>query len=176
MTRSRLALALACAVVLAACDGSVLPTPVPTDIPIGGVREPITRQDLAAAREEMPGGLLEPAWLPDGFALVHIGYFGGLEQSTDLYYDDGVQYLHIWQAHRDAADIGDSDPVALGEPIEIGDDIEWHSNPGVAAQTGRIGVVEYSARWTDGRTISVDGDLSPDLMVRVLKSIAVRDG
>lgn len=45
-----------------------------TEIPVGGVREPITRHDLAAARSGMPGGLLEPAWLPDGFALVHVNY------------------------------------------------------------------------------------------------------
>jgi hypothetical protein len=174
VTRSRFAMALVCTIVLAACQGSVLPAPVPTDIPIAGVREPMTRQDLAAARDGMAGGLVEPAWLPDGFRLVHIGYCGALEQSTDLYYDDGEHYLHIWQAHRDPAELGNSDPVPLGEPMAIGGDVEWHANTRVAAQTGRIGVVEYSARWPDGRTISVDSDLDSDLMVRVLESIAVR--
>jgi hypothetical protein len=168
-------MALVGSVLLAACQLSALPdaAPIPPDVPIGGVREPITRQDLAAAREGMPGGLLEPAWLPDGFMLMHVGYFGGLEQSTDLYYDDGAHYLHMWQAHRDPADLGDSDSVALGEPIEIGGNLEWRANPRVGAQVGRPGVVEYSTRWADGRTISVDSDLEAELMMRVLESIAV---
>jgi len=151
-------------------------TPTPAEIPIGGVREPFTRQDLAAARERMPGGLLEPAWLPDRFELVHVGRSGGANQieTVDLDYSDGTSYVHIWQTHLSPDQLGGSDPFPLGVPVGIGGEVEWHANALSAAQVFREGVVEYSARLPDGRTVSVDSDLDADVMRRVLESLLLR--
>ncbi len=170
--------ALALAVVLAqlmACNASIpsaTSTPAPTDVPIGGVRPTITRQDLAAARDHMAGGLLEPCWLPDGFHLDHIAYFAP-ERSADLWYGGGDHYLHIWQVHRQPAELGSDDPVTQGNPRSTETD-EWRVRPLSAAQVGESGIVEYSSRWADGRTLSIDSDLDADVMERVLGSICVR--
>ncbi len=146
----------------------------PTEVAIGGVRPEITRADLAAARVDMLGGLLEPCWLPDGFQLAHIAYTGLGPPSTDLWYDGGDLYLHMWQTYLRPSELGSEDPVALGEPTSIGDDIEWRANPLAHRQIGRAGVVEYSARLPDGRTVSIDTDVSGDDIERLLNSLCVR--
>jgi hypothetical protein len=153
--------------VLAGCG---LGVPTPTEIPIGGVREPFTRENLVAARAGMPGGLLEPGWLPDGFVLVHADYIG---ESVDLAYEGAGRSLHIWQTHISPDQLGESDPVPKGEPLE---GTEWNANPLPAAQVGRAGVVEYSARLADGRTVSVDSDLEASAIERVLASLYLRTG
>lgn len=173
MTRQ---VALIAVVFTVALGGCAALAPAPTEIPIGGVREPVTRQDLAAAREGMPGGLLEPAWLPGGFELVNVGYIGAANQieTVDMNYGDGTNYLHIWQTQVSPDELGETDPVPLGDPIAIGGDVEWHANPLPGAQGGRGGIVEFSARLPDGRTVSVDGDLDADVMKRVLESLYLR--
>ena len=162
--------------IAAVLGGCAALAPTPTEIPIGGVREPVTRQDRAAAREGMPGGLLEPAWLPGGFELVNVGYIGTANQveTVDLNYDDGSNYVHIWQTHLSADQLGETDPFPLGDPIAIGGDVEWHANALPAEQAGRKGVMEFSARLPDGRTVSVDSDLDADVMERVLESLYLR--
>jgi hypothetical protein len=161
----------ALAAIAAACSG---PRPTAPEIPIGGVRGPITRENLHAARDGMADGLLEAGWLPDGFALVNAEYDeqGGRIWSADLVYErpDG-RYVHIWQTHVSSDDLGDQDPVALGEPISGRD---WNANALSLAQVGRPGVVEFSARLDDGRTVSIDSDLERATILRVLDSLSLR--
>lgn len=155
---------------LAGCGTAV---PVPTDIPIGGVRAPITQENLIAARAQMTGGLLEPGWLPEGFVLVHADYMkaGNEIASVDLFYDGADHYLHIWQTSLSPNELGEGDPVPKGRPL---DGTQWRANSLPAVQVGRAGVVEYSTRFEDGGTITVDSDLDADTMRRVLESLHVR--
>ncbi len=156
--------------VLAGCGANM---PTPTDIPVGGVRAPITQQNLVAAREGMPGGLLEPGWLPDGFVLVNAEYGGaGDEMSVDLFYVGPSHQLHIWQTRISPAELGAQDPVPMGQPLQ---DTGWNANPLPAAQVGGDGVVEFSTRLEDGRTITLDSDLDEGTMRRVLDSLYFRD-
>ena len=155
---------------LAGCGANM---PTPTDIPVGGVRAPITQQNLVAAREGMPGGLLEPGWLPDGFVLVNADYIGaGNEMSVDLFYVGPSHQLHIWQTRISPAELGAQDPVPKGQPL---DGTDWNANPLPAAQVGSDGVVEFSTRLEDGRTITVDSDLDEGTMRRILESLYSRD-
>lgn len=156
--------------VLAGCSASM---PRPTDIPVGGARAPITQQNRVAAREGMPGGLLEPGWLPDGFVLVSADYIEADDQieSVDVSYQGPSHYLHIWQTNASPEHLGDKDPVPMGQPIA---GTVWGANPLPAAQIGRAGVVEYSARLADGRTASIDSDLDADTMKRVLEMLYLR--
>jgi hypothetical protein len=145
----------------------------PSDIPIGGEREAITRENLVAARAGMPGGLLEPSWLPDGFVLVHADYLeSGLRiESVDLVYQGDATYLHIWQARIDAEDFGADDPVALGGPLE---GLDWNIYRLPVANAGRPGVTQYSRRLDDGRTVTIDTDLDDASMRRVLEGLVFR--
>ena len=158
--------------VLAGCGLALSP---PAEIPIGGVRAAITGENLAAARSEMPGGLLEPGWLPDGFVLVNADYIGTGNRigSVDLAYESGTNYLHVWQSHVSPEDLGARDPVRNGAPLEGTD---WNANPLPEAQVGRPGVVEFSTRLEDGRTVTVDSGLDIETMRRVLESLYLRDG
>lgn len=162
---------MAASMMLISACGQLAPTVA--EIPVGGARERITRQDLAAARNGMSGGLLEPTWLPDGFELVSVSYVedGDRVESVDSVYDDGNNYVHIWQTHMTADELGDSDPVPKGGRIEGSD---WRANPLPAAQVGREGVVEFSTRMPDGRTVTVDSDLPDDVVQRVLEALRVR--
>lgn len=154
---------------------SGLSLPTPANVPVGGVGARIVREDLLAARTGMPGGLLEPGWLPDGFVLVNADYIEAANQiqSVDLAYDGVTNYLHIWQSYASPDELGESDPVPKGEPIE---GTEWNANPLPVAQVGRPGVVEFSTRLEDGRTVTIDSDLDDNTMRRVLESLHLRDG
>ena len=146
----------------------------PDEIPVGGIREPITRENLVAARERMEGGLLEPGWLPDGFALVNAEFdaSGDRVWSVDLAYEAANgQYVHIFQTHFPAGQAGAQDPLALGEPIP---GTAWNRRVVPAGQVGRPGVVEFSTRLDDGRTVLVDSDLDQETMLRILGSLVVR--
>ncbi len=161
---------LTISLVLAGCGANMS---TPTDFPVGGMRPLMTQQNLVAAREGMPGGLLEPGWLPDGFVVVNADYIEANNQieSVDVYYQGPSHYLHIWQTNASPEHLGDKDPVRMGEPIA---GTVWGANPLPAAQIGRAGVVEYSARLADGRTASVDSDLDADTMKPVLESLYLR--
>jgi hypothetical protein len=153
--------------------GSVTATPPvtsATEIPISGVRESITRQNLAAAREGMLGGLFEPGWLPEGFALVYAEYVTEQNRvtSVDLRYESDGHYLHVWQTRVPEEQLGGKDPVANGSPLA---GTQWNANPLPSEQVGRTGVIEYSTRLADGRTVSIDGDLDAVTMRRVLDSM-----
>lgn len=160
----------AVALVATACGW---PSQTPVEIPVGGVREGITAANLAAARDGMPGGLLEPGWLPEGFELVHAEYVkvGRQVESVDVVYENGTNYVHLWQTQLSPEELGVKDPVTKGEPI---DDTGWNMNPLNAARVGREGVVEYSTRLPDGRTVTVDSDLPADVMRRILESLYLR--
>jgi hypothetical protein len=144
--------------------------PTPSEIPVGGVRESIIRQNLAAARNGFRGGLLEPGWLPDSFVLVGAEYSqqGSEIDSVDLRYEAGPHYLHIWQTDASPEQLGEKDPVAKAEPMP---GTQWNRHPLSAEQVGRDGVVEYSRRLDDGRTVSIDSDLDQDTMRHVLDSV-----
>ena len=159
------------AVLLLSGCGGIMPTPA--DIPIGGVRAPITEQNLVAAREGMPGGLLEPGWLPEGFVLVHADYIeaGSEISSVDLFYKGAEHGLHIWQTAMSPDELGAEDPLPLGEPLAGTD---WNANELSAAQVGSEGVVEYSTRLEDGRTVTIDSDLDEATMRRVLEALHLR--
>jgi hypothetical protein len=155
------------AALVVACDSSMVDSSATargTEVPIGGVRPEITSRDLELARERMPGGLVEPCWLPAGFELVHVVY-GAPERTTDLYFQGGPSSLHVWQTLRSREELGTDDPVALGSPGAISTEVQWHSNSLSSA------VVEYSARLPDGRTISVDSDLAAETMELVLQNL-----
>ncbi len=147
---------------------------LPQQIPIGGVRAPITAENLARARAELPGGLLEPGWLPDGFQLIHAEYVPGGRNvdSVDLVYQSETNYVHIWQTVLTPEELAGKDPVTHGEPIP---DSEWNANRLDPLQTGRAKVViEYSSRRPDGRTVTADSDLPDDVMLRILDSVILR--
>lgn len=158
---------------LLALSACALNVPTAREIPIGGVRESFVRENLAAAREGMAGGLLEPGWLPDDFVLVNAEFIGASNrpESVDLNYQGQLTYLHIWQTHATPEELGDSDPVPMGAPLE---DTDWNANPLPAAQAGRPGIVEFSTRLADGRTVAVDTDLDEDTARRVLSSMYLR--
>ena len=166
--------AAAVAGLIAIATACSLPAPTATDVPIGGVRQRITRENLHAARIGMAGGLLEAGWLPVRFTLANADFVesGGRVGSVDLVYEhpDG-HFVHIFQTHASPEDLGGQDPVALGEPIPSSD---WNANALSAAQTGRAGVVEFSTRLDDGRTVSIDSDLDRATMLRVLDSLILR--
>ncbi len=167
---------LALALTTTACEGSPpppTPTPVATEIPFGGERAAITPQDLAAAREGMPGGLVEPSWLPEGFALMFVSFYGGLEDSTDLYYSDGVNTLQMTQAFRGPGQLGPKEPFDYGDRSPIGDAVDWHATS-LEEQLQTEGLVDYRGRMPDGRTVSVASTLDAEVMERVLQSLYVR--
>ena len=146
----------------------------PDEIPVGGIREPITRENLVAARERMEGGLLEPGWLPDGFALVNAEFdaSGGRVWSVDLAYQAANgHYVHMFQTHFPGGQAGAEDPLALGDPIPGTD---WNRRAIPPEDVGRPGVAEFSTRLDDGRTVLVDSDLDQEAMLRVLDSLVVR--
>jgi hypothetical protein len=144
----------------------------PREIPIGGDRQDITREDLAVARG-MPGGLLEPTWLPDGFELVHVTFdvLGDAMRSVDLTYLAGLTEVHVWQTNIPPEELGPDDPVALGEPFQ---GTGWNAQVLPVEQVGQQGVVEYATRLPDDRTVSVLSDLQPDVMRRILDSMQLR--
>jgi hypothetical protein len=147
---------------------------LPEPVPVGGVRAPITAENLSAARSLMPAGLLEPGWLPEGFELVHADYIkvGRHIETVDLAYQGPTGSLHIWQTALSPDELADKDPLAMGDPIP---ESEWNANPIPPAQTGReLPVVEYSRRLDDGRTVTVDSDLPDDVMRQVLEALVIR--
>lgn len=147
---------------------------LPQQVPVGGVRAPITAENIAHIRAEMPGGVLEPGWLPDGFRLVHAEFIGTGAHvgSVDLFYESDTNYVHVWQTLASPEDLAQNDPVAHGDPIAGS---EWNANALHPAQTGRADVVvEYSSRRPDGRTVTADSDLPEDVMLRILESMLMR--
>ena len=144
----------------------------PTEFPIGGLREPITRQNLADVQREFPGEFLQAGWLPAGFELVNVEYVESANriESVDLQYAFGDASLHIWQSELPDEDLATKDPVATGDPISIGG-VNWHANALPATQAGRAGVIAFSARMADGHSISIDGNLGADVMKHVLESL-----
>jgi hypothetical protein len=163
---TRLSASIALATMATACGA------IPQEVPVGGVRAPITAENLAHARAEMAGGLLEPGWLPDGFRLVHADFIGRHAESVDLTYESETNYVHIWQTVVTPQVLAASDPVPMGEPIPGS---EWNANRLHPAQTGQAEVViEYSTRWPDGRTVTADSDLPDDVMRRILDSVLLR--
>lgn len=160
---------------MSACDTVALPTPepAPTEIPFGGERASVLPRELAAARNGMPGGLVEPSWLPDGFELVFVFYAGGLEDSTDLNFHDGEHHVHIWQAFRGPGELGPKEPFDYGDRSPIGDTVEWNATS-LEDQLETPGLVEYRGRMPDGRTVTVDSTLDAETMERVLQSLYVR--
>jgi hypothetical protein len=147
--------------------------PAATEIAVGGAREPFTRQDLAAAREGMPGGLLEPGWLPDGFELVNVSYLQAMGEvgSVDLQYGNESNYVHIWQTTMSPEQLGPKDPVNGGESVAIGD-IQWTSDD--LSANGFAGAMVFSARLTHGRTVSIDSDLDVETLHAVIESVYLR--
>jgi hypothetical protein len=149
-------------------------TPSPMEIPVGGVRADVVQRNLADARRLMPGGVVEAGWLPSGFVLSQAAYGpGGAGEpidSLDLSYTAGaghVSSVHIWQTL--APDLGGKDPVGIGQWLDI-DAASW------SALTLDGGRLQLSTRTRDGRTISIDGDLSADLMRRIAGQLVTRGG
>jgi hypothetical protein len=159
---------------VAIVGGCAVISPAPTEIPIGGLREPITSQDLAAARDGMPGGLLEPGWLPDGFELVNVSYLQAMGdvRSVDLQYRSEVNHLHIWQTTVAPEELGAEDPVKGGGETVAIDDREWTTHDRSA--NGFANAMQFSARLTDGRTVSIDSDLDPETMRGIIESLYLR--
>ncbi len=146
--------------------------PLGTEIPIGGARATIVRENLEAARRLMPGGLIEPGWLPAGYVLTNAEYdrpgTSGPIASVDLSYagpgSGATGDVHIWQTV--ARDLGTKGPVGVGVSVPL-DGVTWS----LATLRGGLAL---SARTADGRTISLDGDLGRDAMERIAASLAVR--
>jgi hypothetical protein len=148
--------------------------PAASDVPIGGPRPQFTRANLTAARQRLAGGLLEPGWLPGRFELTLADYTetDGHIRSVDLNYSDGTRYLHVWQTNLAPAELGAADPVVLGQPMT---GLAWGRYSLPASQAGRPGVIDYSSRLADGRTVSIDTDLDDATMRRVLASVVIRE-
>jgi hypothetical protein len=166
MRHATAALGLAAGVALVSGCGPL----TPSEIPVGGAREQFTREDLATARDRISGCLLEPGWLPEGFELVNVGYQQTMGDivSVDLHYRDaGGRSLHIWQAHVSPEELGNDDPLGRGELMAIGDET-WD----VVTQADWS---SFSTRFPDGRTVSVDGDLSTEEMRGVVGSIQLSE-
>lgn len=146
--------------------------PSATEIPIGGPRAAVVRENLDAARQFMPGGLVEPGWLPAGVVLTNAEYdrpgTTGPIDSVDLSYagpgSGATGQVHIWQTV--ARDLGAKDPVGVGASVPLGG-ATWS----LLTSPGRLAL---STRTADGRTISLDGNLARDAMERIAASLVVR--
>jgi hypothetical protein len=148
--------------------------PSPMEIPVGGVRASVVQRNLADARRLMPGGVVEAGWLPSGFVLSQAEYNpGGPGEaivSLDLSYTAGASNgssVHIWQTLAD--DLGGKDPVGMGVWLDI-DATSW------SALTLDGGRLQLSTRTRDGRTVSLDGNLSTDRMRRIAGQLVRRGG
>lgn len=152
--------------------------PSPMEIPVGGVRASVVERNLADARKLMPGGVVEAGWLPSGFVLSQAEYSpGGAGEpivSLDLSYAAGasqganhVSNVHIWQTL--ATDLGGKDPVGIGPWLDI-DAASWSVLP---LDGGRL---QLSTQTQDGRTVTLDGNLSADLMRRIAGQLVRRGG
>jgi hypothetical protein len=157
---------VAAALTVSACG---LLDPQPSEIPISGLRAELITPSLATVREEAPGGLLEPTWLPAGFELFQLEYAedGDAIASVDLAYVGGTDYVHIVQSFTGAA----LEPPADGEPVEI-DGVEWRVG---TLERPQADALMFATTWDDGRSITVDGTLSREQMVAVIESLLVRD-
>lgn len=172
MSLTRAVAPVAAALALSGCAAL---GPARTDVPVGGVRAEIVTDNRAAAREKFPGGLLEPAWLPEGFELVQLEYAGGGRHvdSVDQAYMAGELYVHIWQTVAELPP--EADPLSGGQPVDIAG-VTWHVERPDPGDVGRAGVIVLNARLEDGRTVSVDGNLSEDSMRRVVESLVLVGG
>lgn len=162
--------AVAFAAAALALFGCQLASPVPTEIPIGGERAEILDDDLALARTGMPGGLLEPTWLPGGFELIHVSLADGAGDldSVDLAYSDGTHWFHVWQSRADAGTL-----VGRGERVEIGGH-EWWLIRIDPAQSGRDRPnPQLSTRLDDGRIVSVDSDLDDRTIFEIIEGMRI---
>ena len=140
-------------------------------VPIGGSLATVVRANLEAARRRMPGGLVEPGWLPAGFILTNAEYnsaaTGGPLISVDLSYSRPgfavIGQVHIWQTL--ARDLGRKDPVGIGTRVQIGS-ATWS-----LVENGAT--LALSRRMADGRTISLDGNLGLDAMKSIAAALVV---
>lgn len=147
---------------------SLVPQPTATEIAVGGVRAAIVRHNLADARSLMPGGVVEPGWLPGGFFLTQAEYnrpgstIGPID-SVDLYYQGpGGRNVHVWQTL--GQNLGSKAPVGVGEVVPgVWDSLEL---PG-----GRL---QLSTRASDGRTVTVDGNLPADEVQEIVQRLVTR--
>ena len=144
--------------------------PVPTDIPIGASALRSRSRTWWLRERACPAACWNPAGFRTAFVLVNADFIkaGNQISSVDLNYASADHELHIWQTHLSPNELGESDPVPRGRPLE---GTEWSANRLPAAQVGQDGVVEYAIRLDDGRTVTVDSDMDEETMRRVLESL-----
>jgi Protein of unknown function (DUF4245) len=133
---------------------------------------------LAAAREIAPYAIREAVWLPDGIALTVVEWiedreapFGHFFAVDMIYTGTDSAYVHVWQTNTPEADLVASgkDPVsAPGFPIRIGD-VGWVQGS-VERQGGDVSTL--SARFADGITLSIDGNVPVSDLTLIAESLA----
>jgi hypothetical protein len=128
------------------------------------------------ARDQLTFDLLTPAWLPEGYSLEHIAWFpldeliGSKYTAVDAWYSaPGRPIIHVWQT--DNPDLGRKDPIARGEPVAVtAIGVGWSANHGLAGRDTSV-ATELSARLPGGVTVTVDGGVAFEDLVRVVKSL-----
>lgn len=122
------------------------------------------------ARSQLTFEMLMPAWLPAGYSLEHIAWFGRdadlshEASSVDAWYSaPGAPLIHVWQT--DNPDLGDKDPVMVGAQQDLSGRIWSVATDMRTLDSARATMV--STRWPDGTTLSLDGGLPSDVLLRV---------
>jgi hypothetical protein len=142
-------------------------------------RRAISAKNVPAAREELTFAFVMPAWLPPGYSLEHLAWFspdeitGHTASSIDAWYSaPGQPYIHVWQS--DNPELGQDDPVLVGDLLEIARDESWSAVQGARGLDTDAATI-LSARMSDGTTISVDSGVPIDLLIRVVESLVADD-
>lgn len=140
------------------------------------------RREMAAglvdqARDELTFDLLIPEWLPPGYSLEHIAWFPPSEElgypdesAVDTWYSaPGRPLLHVWQT--DNSELGDDDPVLVGEPLRLADGIVWSTMEGIQG-LDTVSATVLSARMRDGTTLSLDSGIAKADLMKVAESLS----
>lgn len=143
------------------------------------VVDPNARALLEQARAAITFELQQPTWLPDDYQLARVIWIapdpalGTTRSSVDTWFYDGSgNMVHVWQSDIDPAELGDKDPVAVGRPTTIDNQV-WSRLDGHLEFDGKSLTV-LSARLSDGTIMSIDTPGGFDVLARVAGSMEPR--
>lgn len=132
---------------------------------------------LPQAREAVTFEVRLPTWLPAGYTLEHIAWFspdmelGHTASSVDLWYSaPGKPRIHIWQTDIPPEELSTKDPTRLGGLSRVVAGSSWNEARGLQGlDTNDLTVL--STRLPDSITLSIDGGLSSDDIVKVAEGM-----
>lgn len=170
---SRFAALVAVAAVMGAVGGLVTPSTASPTVVGRDIHLPAPGPALDHAEASFPYHVRTPQHLPAGLVLHHVIETtptapGEVAHSVDMWYrSDSGDEIHIWQTDHPTLALTDKDPAAAsaGEPVEI-DGRTWR-----AATHPDFGAISFSARYEDGVTLSIDGNLSRPTLRAIVASL-----